>query len=225
MSAIFITGTGTDIGKSFVAAGLIRYCRATGRAVDALKPVMTGYDPARAASSDAGVLLTALGRPASDDEIQNVSPWRFAAPLSPNMAAQREQRTIDFDALVDFSRTASRRAPTTVLIEGIGGVMVPLDHSHTVLDWMAALNVPALLVAGSYLGSLSHTLTGRDAMRRRGITLRAIVVNESPGSPVPLSDTVETLSRFAAGSAIIPLPRLPTASTDHPAFAEIFAAI
>ena len=225
MSAVFITGTGTDIGKTFVAAGLIRHWRAIGRAGDAFKPVMTGYDPTTPLLSDAGVLLAALGRPAGATEIETVSPWRFAAPLSPNMAAQREQRTINFETLVDFSRNAGRRPGATVLIEGIGGVMVPLDHTHTVLDWMAELNVPALLVTGSYLGSLSHTLTSRDAMRRRGIMLRAIVVNETAGSPVPLADTVETLSRFAAESAIIPLPRLPHAFSDHPAFAEISAAI
>jgi dethiobiotin synthetase len=225
MSAVFITATGTDIGKTFVAAGLIRYWRTAGRRVDALKPVMTGYDPQAAAKSDAGVLLEALGRPVTQAEIEGISPWRFAAPLSPDMAARREERTLDFDALVDFSRNASRHGNGTVLIEGIGGVMVPLDHSHTVLDWMAELNVPALLVTGSYLGTLSHTLTSRDAMRRRGITIRCIVVNETPASPVPLGDTVETLQRFAAGSAIIPLPRLAGAFGEHPAFAEIAAKI
>jgi dethiobiotin synthetase len=224
MTAIFITATGTDIGKTFVTAGLIRHWRSIGRAVDAMKPVATGYDPAYAAASDAGILLTALGRPVTKTEIERISPWRFAAPLSPDMAARREERAIDFDRLVEFSREASRGTGSTVLIEGIGGVMVPLDDSRTVLDWMAALNVPAVLVTGSYLGSLSHTLTSRDAMRRRGIMLRTIVVNETPGSPVPLGETVATLARFAAGSAIIPLPRLPAAA-GHAAFAEISTTI
>ena len=79
-----------------------------------------------------------------------MSPWRFAAPLSPDMAASRERRSIPFDALVAHCRAASERRGVT-LIEGIGGVMTPLDAEHTVLDWIAALGAPALLVVGSYL--------------------------------------------------------------------------
>ena len=78
MTAFFITATGTDIGKTFVASGLIRQWRAAGQQVDALKPVATGFDPASAAASDAGVLLAALGRPVTPAEIDRISPWRFA---------------------------------------------------------------------------------------------------------------------------------------------------
>ena len=85
------------------------------------------------------------------------------------MAARKEGKAVDFGALVDFCRRAIAACPGTLLIEGIGGVMVPLDEKHTVLDWMAALNIPVVLVAGSYLGSLSHTLTALDAMRSRAI--------------------------------------------------------
>ena len=98
MSAIFITATGTDTGKTFVAAGLIRHWRGAGRTVEALKPVVTGFNPATAAASDPGVLLAALGRPVTPTEIERIAPWRFAAPLSPDMAAQRENRAIEFDS-------------------------------------------------------------------------------------------------------------------------------
>ena len=197
MSAIFITATGTDIGKTFVAAGLIRHWRAAGRTVEALKPVVTGFDPATTAASDPGVLLAALGRPVTPTEIERIAPWRFAAPLSPDMAAQRENRAIDFDALVEFSHGAVASAKGMLLIEGIGGVMVPLDDSHTVLDWMAALNIPVVVVAGSYLGSLSHTLTSLDALRRRHLIIKVLVVNKTVDSTAPMADTVKTLKRFA----------------------------
>src|SRR5262245_22925279 len=131
MSAFFVTATGTDIGKTFVASGLIRHWRAAGRQIDALKPVATGFDPASAGASDAGVFLTALGRPVTPAEIDRISPWRFAAPLSPDMAAEREKRVIDFDALVKFSQSAIASNTDRLLIEGIGGIMVPLDDRHT----------------------------------------------------------------------------------------------
>ena len=221
MSAVFITATGTDIGKTFVTAGLIRHLRASGREVDALKPVMTGFDPAHPEASDAGILLAALGRPATAAEIARISPFRFAAPLSPDMAARRERRNLDFSALTTFSADAAARTKGTLLIEGIGGVMVPLNDRHTVLDWMVSLTCPVILVTGSYLGSLSHALTSIDALGPRSISIRAVVVSETLAATVPLADTVATLTRFAAPVPVVALPRLPSAESEHPAFAQI----
>src|SRR5947199_3944457 len=147
MTAIFVTATGTDVGKTFVTVGLIRYLRAAGRAGDAIKPVVSGFDPQDLASSDPGILLDALGRPAAD--LDRISRWRFAAPLSPAMAARREGRPIDFNALIDFSRRAVVGHRDIMFIEGVGGIMVPIDDTHTVLDWMSAMRLPLLLVAGS----------------------------------------------------------------------------
>lgn len=208
MSAFFVTATGTDIGKTYVASGLIRHWRAAGRPVEALKPVATGFDPASAEASDAGVLLAALGRPVTPAEIERISPWRYAAPLSPDMAAQRESRSIDFDALVRFSQAAIAGNTDMLLIEGIGGIMVPLDNRHTVLDWMVVLNIPLLLVTGSYLGSLSHTLTALDVLTRRDVTIKAVVVNETAGSQIPIESTIETVKRFARAIPIIEMRRM-----------------
>jgi dethiobiotin synthetase len=196
MTAYFITATGTDVGKTFVASGLIRHWRAAGRQVDALKPVASGFDPAAAETSDTGILLTALGKPITPAEIDRISPWRFARPLSPDMAARLENRAVDFDALVKFSRDAIATTKDTLLIEGIGGIMVPLDDQHTVLDWMMALNIPLVLVTGTYVGSLSHTLTCLDVLARRGLAVKAIVVNDTPGSPVTFQHTISTLRNF-----------------------------
>ena len=212
MSAIFVTATGTDIGKTYVAAGLIRHFRAAGCNVDALKPVATGFDPAKAEGSDAGLLLKALGRPATPDAVERICPWRYAAPLSPDAAARRENRPLLFDDLVAFSRRAIAAATGTLLIEGVGGVMVPLDDQHTVLDWMAALDVPLLVMTGAYLGTLSHTLTCLDVLERRKLHVKALVVNEMPGSSVTLDDTIATLARFAPRTPVVALRRTPDAA-------------
>ena len=217
MSAIFITATGTDIGKTYLATALIRNWRDKGRAVDALKPVMTGFDPARPEASDGGQLLAALGRPVTSDEIARISPWRYAAPLSPDFAAAREGRALDFDQLLNFSREALRKHPEELLIEGIGGVMAPLDARHTVLDWMTALKIPVLLVTGSYLGSISHTLTAFDALHRRELSVRAVVVNETPGSTVTVAETIGSVSRFAQPIPVLALSR----SAGHDAGSQI----
>lgn len=221
MTAVFVTSSGTDIGKTFVTAGLIRHLRRAGRAVGAIKPVVSGFDPDNAGSSDPGVLLGALGRPVTPDEIARISPWCFKAALSPDLAAGREGRAIDFAALVDFSRR-SMDARQTLFIEGVGGIMVPLDTRHTVLDLMTALRLPIILVVGSYLGTFSHTLTALHVVAQRNLTTAAIVVSETPGSPVPLDETVDTIARFADAIEVVALPRLePAAPQEHPAFARL----
>jgi dethiobiotin synthetase len=220
MSAYFITATGTDVGKTFVAAGLVRTLRAQGKAVRALKPVVSGFDMAKARASDPGVLLEAMGEAVTQETVARISPWRYAAPLSPDMAAAREGREIDFDALIAFCRKA---APGTLLVEGVGGVMVPLDARHTVLDWMAALQIPAILVAGSYLGAISHTLTAADAVMRAGVAIAALVVNDSGDGAVPLADTAATLRRFLPATPIATIPRVAQPGEARADFARLAA--
>lgn len=205
MSAIFITATGTEVGKTYVAASLIGHFRQMGRTVEAIKPVVSGFDPAQSASSDPGVLLRALGFPATPESIEGISPWRFRAPLSPDLAARREGRSIDVDNVIAFCRSAIARRRDLLLIEGVGGIMVPLDDERTILDVMMALQLPVVLVAGSYLGTISHTLTALDSLYRRDMNVLAIIVNETPGSSVSLDDTVAEIARFA--DPVIGLPR------------------
>lgn len=225
MSAIFITGTGTDVGKTFVAASLIRHLRQMGRTVDAIKPVVSGFDPTQPATSDPGMLLRALGLPVTMEEIERISPWRFRAALSPDMAAEREGRRIDVDAVIAYCRTAIDQRRDIMLIEGVGGIMVPLDAERTILDVMMALQIPLIVVAGSYLGTISHTLTAVDALYRRSMTVMAIIVSETPGSTVPLDDTVAAIRRFV--EPVIALPRQRQASRAGPsaaAFSQIFGS-
>ncbi len=214
MSAIFITATGTDVGKTYVAASLIRHLRQMGRLVEAIKPVVSGFDSAQAAASDPGVLLHALGLPVTEQEIDRISPWRFRAALSPDLAAAREGRSIDVDTVIKFCQTAIDRRRDILLIEGVGGIMVPLDGERTVLDVMMALQLPLVLVTGSYLGTISHTLTALDALFRRSMRVLAIVVSETAGSTVPLDDTVAALTRFAV--PVIGLPRRAPQSGGRP---------
>jgi len=203
---VFVTGTGTDVGKTFVTAALVRHLRAADRIVDAFKPVVSGFDAANVAGSDPAVLLASLGRPVSSDEIDRITPWRFTAPLSPDLAAKAEGRALDFNALVEFSRDAAY-GRGTVFIEGVGGIMVPLDHTHTVLDWMSALRIPVLLVAGSYLGTISHTLTALHVLAQRNLEIAGVVVSESLTPGASLDDTVATIARFAVPIDVIGVPR------------------
>jgi dethiobiotin synthetase len=225
MTAYFVTSTGTDIGKTFVTAGLIARLREAGAAVDALKPVVSGYDSSVAPTSDPAVLLKALGRDVTPEEIAAIAPWRFRAPLSPDLAAAREGRSLDFDELIAFARAAIAKDSGTLFIEGVGGIMVPIDAQRTVLDWMAALGIPIILVVGGYLGTLSHTLTALDVLAQRKLSIAAIVVSESERNPIALDETVASIARFAGTVPVFGLPRLPSGITEHPAFARIAALL
>ena len=207
MSANFITGTGTDIGKTWLACALLRHWLAERRDVAAFKPLLSGFDPQQPQASDAGALLAALGRAVSTAELDAIAPWRFSAPLAPDMAAAREGRRIDFDELVAFSRRVASANSGPTLIEGVGGVMVPLDSRHTVRDWIAASGLPCVLVTGTYLGSLSHALTALEALARVGAGVTAIAVNETPGSAVALDATLESLARHVAGIPLVSIAR------------------
>jgi dethiobiotin synthetase len=223
MSAAFVTATGTEIGKTFVCVGLIQHLRSAGRSVDAIKPVVSGFDPAAWQDSDPAMLLAALGRPLILDEVERVSPWRFAAPLSPHMAARDEGRPIAFDQVVEFCRRTMSRS--LLLIEGIGGIMVPLDERRTVLDLMSMLRIPIVLVAGSYVGTISHTLTALEVLARRNLNIAGVVVSESKDSAASLTDTVATLAHFADAIDVVGIPRLAPGARDHPGFAQVAALL
>jgi dethiobiotin synthetase len=222
LTRVFVTATGTGVGKTLVMCRLIAELSLPGRRVRALKPVATGFDAGAPATSDTGRLLEAQGLPLSHANLETTTPWRYRAPLSPDMAARREQRSIPFDELVAFCAESADAELT--LIEGIGGVMVPLDAEHTVLDWIERVAPKTILVAGSYLGTLSHTLTAAAALRGRGIELAGVVISESLQQPTTLAETADTLRRFLRAVPVIALSRNPERDTSRIAdFLETFA--
>lgn len=204
MKSVFVAGTGTDIGKTHVACALIRALRLRGLSVDAFKPVVSGFDSDDPDVSDPGRLAQALGEP---DALPRISPRRYRAPLAPNLAAALEGDVLRLDDLVGDCRDRLERADRDLLlIEGAGGVMSPLTDTATNLDLMVALNLPVLLVAGSYLGTVSHVLTALEVIRARGLSLAALVMSESLAAP-DLDQTGQMLRGFEARVPLILAPR------------------
>lgn len=201
--AYAITATGTGIGKTFTTAALTHQLRVAGHPVRALKPVISGYEGEP--DSDTSILLEAQGLNASS--VDAISPFRFRAPLSPHLAAARENTRLDPQALLNFCRSEISK-PDTTLIEGVGGVIVPLDGGYTTLDWLHDLAIPTILVTGSYLGTLSHTLTASLSLRQAAIPLHAVIVSASDDNAQAFADTVATLRQFLAPVPIFALPRL-----------------
>jgi dethiobiotin synthetase len=212
VSAIFVAGAGTDVGKTYVTALLARQLKASGRAVLALKPVASGapaLDDAAFAATDTAQLLAAVGKEITAQTVAACSPWRFAAALSPDMAAAAEGRTVSLDAVLGWcrERVAAAPEPAAVLIEGVGGVMSPMTSDALNLDLIKALHVPVLLVTGSYLGALTHALTALETLKAHAVTVRAVVLNESEASGVDFDATLAVLRRYVGTCPIAPLRR------------------
>lgn len=201
----FITATGTGIGKTLVTCALCYQLRETGQNVHALKPVISGYGDPEWAPWDTQEILNSLGLSETEENINNVSLYRFYPALSPDMAAHKEGEQIDFDRLVEYCQSFT--SYDTLLIEGIGGAMVPLTDTKTTLDLINALNIPSIVVVGGYLGTLSHTLTTLEALHTRNIPIASVIVSESEGGTVPLQDTISSLQNFIS-APIIALPHI-----------------
>lgn len=207
---VFITATGTDAGKTFITTTLCKQLLKKKFTVEAIKPIITGYDASKKIESDAGLLLKALGKNVTDEAINSVSLFRFKAALSPDMAARREQKEINRKELFAFCE--KERTANILLIEGAGGIMSPLADTLLNVDLIKKLGCPAILVTGTYLGSISHTLSALHVMEGEKVPLLALILNESKDSPVSIGDTYESLRRFI--HADIPLFSVPRTKGD-----------
>ena len=198
----FVLGAGTDIGKTYVTALLVRQARTGGQKVLALKPIVSGVsslDDPDFASSDTAHLLVSQGLPVTPKTVEACSPWRFRAALSPDMAAAAEGRSIALEALLTWCRGRVATAhDELIFIEGVGGVMSPMTSDALNLDVIKALGWPAILVTGTYLGALSHALTAIETLKAQGVEVAVVVLNESADSTVDFDATLATLRRFTA---------------------------
>lgn len=201
MSGLFITATGTGVGKTIVTAALTHQLQQLGRPVLALKPVISGFEDG--IENDATILLGL--QPGKN--LNDISPWRFKAPLAPNIAAAKEGREIDREALIAFCEKCIQ-TKSVALIEGIGGSHVPLAPNFLVADWISALKIPAVVVTGSYLGAIHHTLSTLAALAAKGVDVAALVISESTKAAMPLSETKTALAEHLPGLQIISLKRI-----------------
>ena len=204
---LFVTGSGTDIGKTLVTAALGHQARQSGRKVAVLKPVASGYSWDTAAQSDAGVILQALGEEITPENIERVSPWRYRQPVSPDFAARQEGWSVSAAQIAAFCRAGERDADT-VIVEGVGGIMAPINERQTFLDVLPDLPYPALVVVGTYLGALSHAFTCVETIRGRGHRVAGIVVSESETGGQPVAEIAKSLATFLPDLPVVMLPRL-----------------
>ena len=204
---LFITGTDTGVGKTVVAAGLVSLARMRGLRARALKPVETGC-PVKSGMlyPEDGILLQRAS--GEDLTLDECVPFRFSLPASPHRAAAMEGRNLKMFDVVEHVLALAEEADLTI-VEGAGGLMVPLDEKTMMVDLIERLAFPALLVARTTLGTINHTLLSLEAHRRRGIPAAGIVLSGSSSTPGQEEEyTPRDLVRLVGEVPVAVLPNL-----------------
>lgn len=187
---LFITGTGTDIGKTVVSGVLV-----TGQSADYWKPIQTGYR----LGTDSEWIRQHTG--VADAKIHQEA-YSFSEPLSPHEAAALENATIDLDQIVLPTVTQD----TPLIVEGAGGVLVPLNRDTLMLDLILQLKLPVLVVADSQLGTINHTLLTVNQLKQSGVAVAGVVMN-GPKNPAN-RDAIETYGGVRVIAEIEPLEQI-----------------
>ncbi|MBK7949677.1 MAG: dethiobiotin synthase [Deltaproteobacteria bacterium] len=200
MRGLFVTGTDTNVGKTLVACALARGLRSAGIDVGVMKPAETGV-PA-SGPTDAQALRHAAG---VEDPIELICPERFALPASPEVAARAENRAVSLVAIrAAWKRLAQRHA--FMLVEGAGGLLVPIDRETDMADLARELGLPVLLVIRARLGTINHTRQSLECAAARGLEVFGVVISHadgplSPADVLNLASLRERLGGLLVGEA------------------------
>jgi dethiobiotin synthetase len=212
LRGIFVTGTGTEVGKTVVAAAIAHTLAADGAKVAVFKPAVTGLDDS--AEADHALLRRAAGSTQSDDEI---APYRYGPAASPHLAAALGGEEIDPQRLLTAAREAGDGADALVC-EGVGGLLVPLAPGYLVRDLATDLALPLAIAAPPGLGTINHTLLTIEAARSAGLEVSAVVLTPWLDQPTQIArsnlETIASLGKVEVQT--LPLLDLSTPSSWPP---------
>lgn len=176
LRGLFVTGTDTEVGKTLVAGAIACNLRQGGKRVEVFKPVATGCRHGREGLISAdGEFLAACAD--SSRMLEDITPLRFKTALSPNVAAQREARTVDLQAIFDAYAGLAATAPDCVVVEGIGGLLCPIADDFWVIHFAKLTGLPLVIVTRPGLGTINHTLLTIHAARSAGLKVAGVVIN------------------------------------------------
>lgn len=220
MRGVFVTGTGTEVGKTVVAAVIARSAAERGERVAVFKPAVSGLDDYPATGAGAGweragelpdqeLLRLAAGSSQSDDEI---APHRYGPPVSPHLGAELAGEEIDPERLPFAAREAAAGAELLVC-EGVGGFLVPLAPGYLVRDLARELALPVVIAAAPGLGTLNHTLLTLEAVRSAGLEAAVVVLTPWPARP---GATELSNAETIAGLGEVRVERLPALELARP---------
>ncbi|HEX4718660.1 MAG TPA: dethiobiotin synthase [Thermoleophilaceae bacterium] len=217
MRGVFVTGTDTEVGKTVLAAAITAAAVERGMTVAAFKPVVTGLDePATAWPRDHELLAQVAN---AGQSAEDVAPHRYGPAVSPHLAGQLANEQLVVDELVAQARAEAAKADALV-VEGVGGLLVPLAPEYLVRDFAGELSLPLVIAARPGLGTISHSLLTIEAARAVALRIQAVVLTPWPEEPSRMErSNMETIEHFGE-VPVIGLPR-----TEPAKLAEAGAAL
>ena len=201
MRGVFVTGTGTEVGKTVVAAAIARTAAAAGERVAVFKPAVSGLDDP--GEPDHELLRRASGSEQSDGEI---APHRFGPPVSPHLAAEMAGVEIEPEALVAAAERAGRES--LLICEGVGGFLVPLTREYLVRDFARELAMPVVVAACPGLGTINHTLLTVESVRGAGLEVAGVVLTPWPERPSGMEESNRETIVHLTEIEVLTLPEL-----------------
>ncbi|MFT5721206.1 MAG: dethiobiotin synthetase [Motiliproteus sp.] len=204
----FITGTDTDVGKTFAAAALLEAARQRDLRCFGLKPIAAGVETSAAGEGNGDALLLMAHSSVKLSYAQS-NPVLLADPIAPHIAAQREGKNIRVDRLVGYCRGALMTPADLVLVEGAGGWRVPLNRNETLADLAKELQLPVILVVGMRLGCLNHALLTAEAIAADGLPLAGWVANQIDPAMSCYQENLDTLRSLIRAPLLAEIPYLP----------------
>ena len=199
---IFITSTGTNIGKTYCIVEILKEMLNRKVLFNAYKPILSGFDISNIKDSDSYKILKTNNKEPKIENIKQISPWLFEKPIAPSLAAIKENKSLKYN---DVLKWCLKKSDNNIIniFEGAGGLLVPIEKAKTILDLMKDLNSKVVLVVGNYLGSVSHTLSAIHNLQHANLQIINIIINQNiKNDDIDIKDT-ESLLRSSINKKII----------------------
>ena len=198
--AYFITGTDTDVGKTYIASALVRYFVQQGQTAIGMKPIAAGCEKINGAlrNADVGILLAASNLAA---RLEDVNPYAFEPAIAPHIAAEQAGVTVSLSK-IKHAFDALQSQADALIVEGAGGFRVPINREQTMADLAVQLNLPVIMVVGIRLGCINHALMTAGSIRAAGLDLVGWVANRIEPDMPALEENVQTLKAMIKAPCI-----------------------
>ena len=191
-NSFFITSTGTNIGKTYCAVEIIKALIKKKIEVNPYKPILSGFNLRKIEESDSYKILRTIKKDIDIKDIKSITPWLFNNAMAPSLAAEKENKNLDYNQVFNwcFDKINYKNKKNSInIIEGAGGILVPIEKEKSILDLIIDLKIPVILVVGNYLGSVSHTLSVIKNIQFSKLNIINIIINQNNDCDLDIDDT------------------------------------
>jgi dethiobiotin synthetase len=205
-NSFFITSTGTNIGKTYCAVEIIKALIKKKIEVNPFKPILSGFNLRKIEESDSYKILRTIKKDIDIKDIKSITPWLFNNAMAPSLAAEKENKNLDYNQVFNWclDKINYKNNKNAInIIEGAGGILVPIEKEKTILDLIIDLRIPVILVVGNYLGSVSHTLSVIKNIQLSKINIINIIINQNNNCDLDIDDTKKLIDTSLINKIII----------------------